>query len=447
MGGIDFHYGLKSSDNVERTTAQSISIIPGLSIHSRNAFGTFLKINAESCDFYFNASTLGAEGRKFYELNDMAGFAIKSYNNHFRKTGKADITLLVNHLMLQEDNNAFRDKFVEVLTGLGSKNNCAVPSGETAVMNNLKGMYAGLSSISICTSGSSIDLKDRVLIAHADGVGTKSLVYEEGDFGFIEDAIAMNYNDILIAALGVPEITFATNTMVVGGGFEESFEQVKKELGWICNGKGIDLKVNNHTLIPDFKGVEFDMVLTSVFDERKIPSFKASKGDLLIGVASSGIHSNGLSGARSYAERNLSENERNNFYKKLAVPAIIYDDVFKALEGVDLNWGVHVTGGGFTKLLKVIPSDSSMIIHNSHELKPQDLFFELKKEASNEKMYSYFNCGIGLILGVNKDDADEVIKKINGTSDKADMIGQVSEGKHEILIESMFDDEIITLSE
>lgn len=436
---IDFGYGLKKSETVEQETRKSIEIIPHIEVHSRNAFGTFLKIGFNKAEINFHSSTLGVEGRAFYKINLLTEFARKSFKHHFRRLEPGKATLLVNHLMIQEDNNQARDEIVRELSRLGKEINCAVPSGETAVMNTLEGIYLGLTSISFA-EGDEIKLNNKVIMPHADGVGTKSQVYEEGNYGFVQDAVAMNLNDILIAGLSVPEKTFICNTLILGSDCEEHGYLIKEELKRICKEKKLDLMTNNHVYMNNFQGAELDMVMTSVFNEQELPKTILQERDHIIGVGSNGIHSNGLTGARSYAEK-LTEKERKDFYKELAKPTPIYDDLFNALEDVKLKAGVNITGGAFTKILKILPDDLSAYIHRNHSLKPQDLFYELYTD--DKRMYNYFNCGVGLILVTNNKTASQAVDKIKKTGYKADVIGELKKGNKEVIIESMFGNETI----
>lgn len=442
---LDFGYGLKRSGSVEETTKKSIELIPGLEIYKRNTFGTFIKADAGRCDIEFKSSTLGKEGEVFYEEEDIVGLARKTFNNHFKENNFGDATLLINHIMIEKENNYYRDLIIEELKNLGIKKNCAIPSGETAVMNTLKGIYLGLTSISIDKKGGNYDLTNKVLIPHADGVGTKSLVYHKYDYRFILDALAMNLNDILVAGLNIPVKVFACNNLIIGRGREEEAYDIKRSLNNKCNDRGIKLVTNNVTLMPNFSGVELDMVLTGVYDIDKLKDINIKEGDTIIGVASSGIHSNGLTGARNYAAK-LKGNERKEFYEKLAIPTIIYDNAFRSIEDLRINGAVHITGGAFTKLLKVLPNGLSAYINRNHSLKPQELFYKLKKETTNERMYSYFNCGIGLILISDNKDAEDIISKINQAGNKADNIGTVKKGNHNIIIDSMFNEEKVILA-
>lgn len=194
--------------------------------------------------------------------------------------------------------------------------------------------------------------------------------------------------------------------------------------------------------MPNFKGAELDMVLTGIYSKEKIKDYNIKEGDKLIGIASSGIHSNGLTGARSFAE-SLPPSEKESFYKELAVPTLIYNNAFNDLEG--LSGAIHITGGAFTKIAKVLPKGLRAYIHRNHNLKPQRLFYQLREKATNQRMYNYFNCGIGMILIARKDKASEIAKKVNASGYKADIIGSIEKGKEEVRIESMFDNELVTL--
>lgn len=226
---LDFGYGLKKSGSIEEATKKSIEVVERLKIYKRNAFGTFLEVSMGKCNLSFKASTLGSAGLEYYLKGDMLGLAQKTFNDHFRGERAGVINLLVNHIMIEKENNAYRDLIVNELKNLGAQYNCAVPSGETAIMNNLGGIYLGLTSISI-KEGNEYELSNKLLIPHADGVGTKVLIYKEGDYGFVIDGLAMNLNDLLAAALSTPEEAFACNTLIAGKGYESHITNIKDAL-------------------------------------------------------------------------------------------------------------------------------------------------------------------------------------------------------------------------
>ncbi|MFA5303153.1 MAG: AIR synthase-related protein [Candidatus Nanoarchaeia archaeon] len=449
MGNIDFGYGSKESGNVEETTKKSINGVKGLYLFDRNALGTFFGFDAKSCDLDFYASTLGSKGQQFYENGDMEGFATKTYDNHFGQAHNyADITVAANHLMIHEDNNPFRDRFVEQLRVLGQKYNLAIAGGETAIMYTLLGMYASLTSIGINTSGTQTDLENTVLTTHDDGAGTKPVTiaraYGLKHTSSIYDAGAMNFNDILCAALCLPREWFVVNTLIVGKNYETVYPLYKNDLQKLCTELGMNLKVNNHVIMPNFKGIEYDMNVSALFDKHKLRKFNVQEGQKLIGLGATGLGSNGYTGAVSFADNNLKDEQRAEFDKKLSKPTPIFIDAFKAVEDIPIQWASHVTGGAFTKLTKIIPNNFAVYINRNHSLKPQSEFYQLKTQATNQRMYSYFNCGIQGILGVKPEHADEVIQRISKTNIKADEIGYVKKGKGQIQIESMFDNELVT---
>jgi len=446
-------YGAKESSDLLRITQDSIASTEGVSIFARNAFATFLKVNKNKSKISFHASSLGSEARD-YMPEYINLLSENTFLEHFGGQPKAELTLLVNHIMRKpghERNKEFRNTFVKTLADLCARINCALPSGETADMNTLDdgSFYAGLSTISFGSEGYELNLANKVIVMHADGIGTKPNVYVElfnnnlitiEEFlGFVQDGLAMNLNDILVGALSVPEQTYMTNNIIIGRGFEGKEQLIINELQRLSDLTNITMVENNLVYMPDFQGIELDMVLTSVYDEKSIPDMTVSEGDVIIGIASNGVHSNGLSGARRYADK-LDEKARLEFYKLLAKPTTIYDNLFRALKGIRINTAVNITGDAFKKILKILPSTLDAYIDNPQT--PQELFKEVyaNSEFTDESMYDYFNCGTGLMLVVAPSQVSEVLDKISTTNFDAKVIGRLEKGVGQVIIDSAFND-------
>ena len=157
-------------------------------------------------------------------------------------------------------------------------------------------------------------------------------------------------------------------------------------------------------------------------------------GDVLIGIKSSGLHSNGFTKVREV----FGKEYRSDFVE----PTNIYFDTILALEKkFDIRGMTHITGGAFTKLKNLLNNTDIKITRN-HKLKPQVIFQELyQRGVSDEEMYKTFNCGTGFVLSVNPAEAEKIISEI--TPFNADIIGEIIPGTGQVKIESLFSDKEI----
>jgi len=177
----------------------------------------------------------------------------------------------------------------------------------------------------------------------------------------------------------------------------------------------------------DMKGMELSITMLGFVKKPRQNKFKI--GDILIGIESNGLHSNGFTKIREIFDGRVRP--------EFVAPTFIYFDVlFKLNEKFNIHGMVHITGGAFTKL-KDLSINSDAKIKRNHKLKPQKIFRDLyKKGVSDSQMYKIFNCGIGFILSVNPKDVDKILKEIKEF--KADVIGEITSGNGKVIIESAF---------
>ena len=157
---------------------------------------------------------------------------------------------------------------------------------------------------------------------------------------------------------------------------------------------------------------------------------KFCKGEILIGLASSGLHSNGFFKVREiFGEK---------YYPDFTRPTEIYLlEVLKLAEKFDIGGLMHITGGAYTKLKDLLSKNIDVVIGGSKQLKPQNIFKQIcTKGVSDKEMYRTFNCGIGFIFSVKKDQAKNCLVAIK--KHKADIIGEVVSGRGEVIVESKF---------
>ena len=193
---------------------------------------------------------------------------------------------------------------------------------------------------------------------------------------------------------------------------------------------------------------EYDLagfVVGIVDKEKIINSENINVGDKVIGITSSGVHSNGFSLVRKV----FDINKKNiNDYKEelgkslgsaLLEPTKIYvKPVLKLLQEIDVKGISHITGGGFYENMpRMLKDNVSLIIHkNSYEI--PEIFKLIQKEGdiSQRDMYNTFNMGIGMALIVSPDNVQEAIKILEQEGEKAFEIGEVIKGNKEVIIKN-----------
>ncbi len=262
---------------------------------------------------------------------------------------------------------------------------------------------------------------------HTDGIGTKGIYHwEKRSFeNAVRDALAMNLNDLammratpyaLIDHLLLPEDD------------EDAILEIISHLAGECKGREIAITGGETAIHDNMDGLELSVTMLGFVKNPKLNMFR--KGNVLIGIESSGLHSNGFTKVRE----KFGEEYRPEFIK----PTNIYIDTILSLDKQFEIYGMmHITGGAFTKLKDILPKDADIVIERHHGLRPQEVFFDLyNREVSDDEMYKTFNCGMGFVLGVEEGDAYEILKEIKEF--KADVIGKVIRGNHKIKIESMF---------
>ncbi len=268
-----------------------------------------------------------------------------------------------------------------------------------------------------------------------DGVGTKLMVankMEKWDTIGI-DCIAMNVNDAICQ--GAEPIAFVDYLAM-----EDPDPELARQLG-IGLQKGAEMANitivggETATLVEIING--FDIAGTALGYVKKediIDGSDVEAGDAIIGIPSSGIHSNGLTLARKIVdESDFSYHDEVDFGvigEELLKPTEIYTEVvLRALDKYEIKGMANITGGGLRNIPR-INSDYRYVIENP--LKPQPVFEFLQKEGkvSDEEMYRTFNMGMGFVMVVPSDIAEEVAKDVGGK-----IVGEVEEGSGVIHLE------------
>ena len=287
--------------------------------------------------------------------------------------------------------------------------------------------------------------KNPVLVSGTDGVGTKLriafLMDKHDTIG--QDCVAMCVNDV--ACSGAKPLFFL-DYLAVGKNYPERIAEIVKGVADGCVAAGCALVGGETAEMPGFYPEdEYDLAGFSVgiVEKDKITDGARGKaGDKLIGIASSGVHSNGYSLVRTLfdlngdnAKKNLSEYDERlgkTIGEALLTPTRIYvKPLLKLIDEDGNNTVSHITGGGFVENVpRMLPDGLKAVIHKgTWEVLP---IFDIMQEKGNipeEDMYNTFNMGIGMIVAVDADKADAAVKCLNEAGEKASIIGELVEGE------------------
>lgn len=268
-------------------------------------------------------------------------------------------------------------------------------------------------------------------VQHTDGVGTKGLYHwKKRKFkNAVLDALAMNLNDLAM----VGAVPYALqNHIILPKDDHEAILDIVKALALQCRKRKIAMTGGETSIHSDMRGMDISITVSG-FVKTKINN-QCVVGDMLIGIKSSGLHSNGMTKVREV----FGNQYRNDFVR----PTTIYlDTVLGLLSKHQINGMMHITGGAFTKLKDILDKTDAHIIQ-LRKLLPHAIFKEMyKRDISNKTMYSTFNCGVGFVLSAPKRQAISIIRKLKN----ADVIGEIVRGSGRVQIQSAFDNKTVVL--
>lgn len=292
------------------------------------------------------------------------------------------------------------------------------------------GSFGGFYAIGDYTEG------EPVLVAGTDGVGTKlkyAFIADKHDTVGI-DCVAMCVNDVVCQG-GKPLLFL--DYMAVGKLFPEQAEKIVSGVAEGCRQAGCALIGGETAEMPGFYQVgEYDLAGFSVgiVDKRKaVTGAEIREGDALIGLKSSGIHSNGYSLVRKLFGENKKELQeyeprlKKTLLEEVLTPTRIYvKTVLSLLSQYPVRGIAHITGGGF---IENVPRMFPQGIGCEIDIRAYDRLpvFDMLKERSglkDEKLYNTFNMGIGMVLCVPRDAASDVVSAANALGEKAFVIGK-----------------------
>jgi len=298
------------------------------------------------------------------------------------------------------------------------------------------GAFAGLFELT------SLKYDEPILVSGTDGVGTKlMLAFEQNKHDTVGiDLVAMCVNDI--AAQGAKPLFFL-DYIGCGQNDPEVIEQIVSGVATGCVEAGAALIGGETAEMPGmYKTEEYDLAGFTVGIAEKaklITGESIQAGDVVVGIQSSGLHSNGFSLVRQLVENmdlsKVYDGLSEPLGDVLLTPTKIYTKAIEAvLEKNDIKGISHITGGGFYENFpRVLPEGLGVELDPSQWEKP-DIFNWLqdKGNLSNEDMYGTFNMGIGMALIVAREDAEQIQMILNDLGETATVIGQVTptEGVH-----------------
>lgn len=267
-------------------------------------------------------------------------------------------------------------------------------------------------------------------IDHTDGIGTKGFYHWKAETFKVAviDAFAMNLNDLALARA----VPYKLSNHITVPVEDERVIKIVQEMVKLCRKHRVAIVGGENSFHDNLDGLDISMTVSGFVKNQKPNQFKV--GDTLVGLKSSGIHSNGFTMVRRIFG--------NKIRPVFTVPTTIYLDTILKLAAIfDIHGMMNITGGAFTKLKDVLGKADARIVH-TQKLMPQAIFTEIyEKGISNKTMYSTFNCGIGFILSVPKHQAAAILCKIKN----AGIIGEVVRGDGHIQIQSAFNGKMVIL--
>ena len=321
--------------------------------------------------------------------------------------------------------------------------------GPVAKRTNIPGVLAGVGGFSALFDLKSRGYRHPILVSSTDGVGTKlKIAFMSGIHDSVGiDLVAMSVNDILTQGA---EPLFFLDYFVCGKLDVEIAGAVVRGIAGGCREAGCALIGGETAEHPgDFSAGEYDLagfVVGVVEKDKMINPDAIVAGDILIGLPSSGLHSNGYSLARKalFEKGRLKVGQRiaelgRTLGEELLEPTRIYAKVTRALFAKHaIKGAAHITGGGITgNLPRVLPEGRRALIERS-SWKVPPVFNLIQKigGVAQREMDSTFNNGLGMILVVGKKDADSIAQTLKKIGEKFFIVGEIQNGPRGATIRS-----------
>jgi phosphoribosylformylglycinamidine cyclo-ligase len=292
------------------------------------------------------------------------------------------------------------------------------------------GGFAGLFKLDIR------NYNEPILVSSTDGVGTKLKIafLADNHEGVGIDLVAMVVNDLIVVGA---QPLFFLDYFATGKLNVERAKDIISGITRGCQDAGCALIGGETAEMPGFyREDEYDLAgfgVGVVDSDKIIDGSRISAKDVIIGLHSSGLHSNGYSLVRKvlFEQAKMSINDHvddlgKSLAEELLIPTRIYvKSILNVLRGFEIKGIVHITGGGFIdNIPRVLPARSSAVIEaGSWAVPPIFRFIQDIGKIEDSEMYRTFNMGIGMVLIVSAKDADDVMLRLKGLKESADIIG------------------------
>jgi phosphoribosylformylglycinamidine cyclo-ligase len=288
------------------------------------------------------------------------------------------------------------------------------------------------------------EMEEPVLLSGTDGCGTKvklAFIMDKHDTIGI-DAVAMCVNDVVCAG-GEP--LFFLDYIACGKNYPEKIATIVKGVAEGCKQSECALiggeTAEHPGLMPEN---DYDLAgfAVGVVDKKDIITGENIKeGDAIIGIASSGVHSNGFSLVRKVFEKELTKEGLDTYYDELGTtlgealiaPTKIYVKALKSVKnaGVTIKGCSHITGGGFYENVpRMLPNGANAVIKkDSYEVPAIFKLMQKKGNIEEQMMYNTYNMGIGMMVVVDKADVDKTMEAIKAAGETSFVIGEIKAGE------------------
>lgn len=312
---------------------------------------------------------------------------------------------------------------------------------------NIKGVFSNIGGFGGLFELDLKGINKPVLVSGCDGVGTKLkiafLMNKHDTIGI--DCVAMCVNDIICS--GAKPLIFL-DYIACGKNYPKKISEIVKGVAEGCVQANCALIGGETAEMPDFYAKdEYDLAgySTGIVDKSKIiKNSSMKKGDIIIALASSGIHSNGFSLVRKIL--NINNSNINNRIKELGkksigeillTPTKIYiKPILKLLKKIKVKGISHITGGGFYENIpRCVPKGLCAEIEKKN-IKVLEIFKYIQKigNIKERDMFNTFNMGVGMCLIVSKDDVNKTLNILSSCKEDAYIIGKIIEAKEKIII-------------
>lgn len=300
------------------------------------------------------------------------------------------------------------------------------------VMSNI-GNFGGLFDLS------KYNIQNPVLVSGTDGVGTKLLLAQKANIHNTVgiDLVAMCVNDVL--CIGAKPLFFL-DYIAVGKNDPKTIEDIVSGISEGCVQSGCALIGGETAEMPDmYQGNHYDLAgyTTGVVDKKKMLDVKnVQVGDILVGIESSGLHSNGFSLVRKvffkdhdFKFNTVFDELDKPLIEELLTPTKIYvEGVLETIKKCDVHSISNITGGGFIENIPRALQDNQGVTIQEDSLPQQGIFQLLEKlgNISKSEMYNIFNMGIGMVLTIPSDDVKQALAILDKHNYNPRVIGEVT---------------------